>query len=53
MSENKLNSIAEVHLKKDLKLDINEIITKFAKIKSIKLNFYTDNHNELFFSLKI
>ena len=39
MSENKLNSIAEVHLKKDLKLDVDEIITKFAKIKCRKLNF--------------
>ena len=43
ISETKLNSIAVVHLKKDLKLDIDEIITKFVKIKSRKLNFYIDN----------
>ena len=43
MPETKLNSIEVVHLKKDLKLDVNEIITKFAKIKSRKFNFYIDN----------
>ena len=51
ISETKLNLIAVVHLKKDLKLDIDQIITKFAKIKSRKLNFYTDNYNELFFNI--
>ena len=40
-----------MHLKKDLKLDIDELITKFAKINSRKFNFYTGNKNELFFNL--
>ena len=36
MSEIKLNSIAVVHLKKDLKLNIDEKINRFSKIKSRK-----------------
>ena len=43
MPETKLNSIEVVYPKKDLKLDVNEIITKFANIKSRKFNFYIDN----------
>ena len=36
----KLNSIAVVHLKKDFKLDIDEMITKLAKIESRQLNIF-------------
>ena len=43
MSKTKLYSIAVVHLKKDLKLEVDKIVTKFVKIKSRKLNLYIDN----------